>query len=409
MIAWIIGFSIIGSIVATALGGLVLLFPKAMRKVLVPNLVSYATGTLLGAAFRNFVAGAVTAGSGGVRPFAGIRDSEGRRTRLLGGTQRPRDRRKRRGRPRCAGKPPETCGNRITGEQCISVRGIPLPGSRPIPENNSMSARPRVHTVLALVASTLALAPALASAQAWTKQGEETLSVRLGALTSQFDTNARINGSGQDGSNVDLEGDLGLGGNKTTFELGSTLRFAPKHRIDFLYNENKRSGSTTTERDYSIGNELIPAGTKLSSSENLKIGFLGYRYSFFKTADTEIAAGLGFYGANIKFKFDANQPVISIDASTTLPLPVLSVSGDFYLTDRMKLTASANGLKVKFGDVDGRTYDMSFAGEYLLTNNFGIGAAIERFNIRADVTKSDYNGRAEITSNSGRVYLTARF
>jgi hypothetical protein len=272
-----------------------------------------------------------------------------------------------------------------------------------------MSARPRVHAVLALVASTLALAPALASAQAWTKQGEETLSIRLGALSSQFDTSARINGSGQDGSSVDLEGDLGLGGNKTTFELGSTLRFAPKHRIDFLYNENKRSGSTTTERDYSIGNELIPAGTKLSSSENLKIGFLGYRYSFFKTADTEIAAGLGFYGANIKFKFDANQPVISIDASTTLPLPVLTLSGDFYLTDRMKLTASANGLKVKIGDVDGRTYNLSFAGEYLLTNNLGIGAAIERFNIRADVTKSDYNGRAEITSNSGRVYLTARF
>jgi zinc and cadmium transporter len=55
MIAWIIGFSIIGSIVATALGGLVLLFPEGMRKVLVPNLVSYATGTLLGAAFLGMI------------------------------------------------------------------------------------------------------------------------------------------------------------------------------------------------------------------------------------------------------------------------------------------------------------------------------------------------------------------
>jgi zinc and cadmium transporter len=55
MLAWIIGFSILGSLVATALGGLVLLFPDAIRRRLVPCLVSYATGTLLGAAFLGMI------------------------------------------------------------------------------------------------------------------------------------------------------------------------------------------------------------------------------------------------------------------------------------------------------------------------------------------------------------------
>lgn len=49
--AWIIGFSLLGSIGAIALAGAYLIFPEKTRKSLVPHLISYATGTLLGAAF----------------------------------------------------------------------------------------------------------------------------------------------------------------------------------------------------------------------------------------------------------------------------------------------------------------------------------------------------------------------
>ena len=51
MLIWIIGFSLLGSIGAVGGAALMLLFPDSVRKTLVPCLVSYATGTLLGAAF----------------------------------------------------------------------------------------------------------------------------------------------------------------------------------------------------------------------------------------------------------------------------------------------------------------------------------------------------------------------
>jgi zinc and cadmium transporter len=51
MLPWVIGFSILGSIGAVAGAALFLLFPGQIRAVIVPNLISYATGTLLGAAF----------------------------------------------------------------------------------------------------------------------------------------------------------------------------------------------------------------------------------------------------------------------------------------------------------------------------------------------------------------------
>lgn len=55
MLLWIGGFSLLGSVGAVAGAALFLFFPEAIRKVLVPCLISYATGTLLGAAFLGMI------------------------------------------------------------------------------------------------------------------------------------------------------------------------------------------------------------------------------------------------------------------------------------------------------------------------------------------------------------------
>jgi zinc and cadmium transporter len=55
MLAWIIIFSLLGSVGAVMGAALVLVLPEKPRKFLVSNLVSYATGTLLGAVFLGLV------------------------------------------------------------------------------------------------------------------------------------------------------------------------------------------------------------------------------------------------------------------------------------------------------------------------------------------------------------------
>lgn len=55
LLALIAGFSLLGSVGAIALGGSFLLFPERTRGFLIPCLISYATGTLLGAAFLGLI------------------------------------------------------------------------------------------------------------------------------------------------------------------------------------------------------------------------------------------------------------------------------------------------------------------------------------------------------------------
>jgi zinc and cadmium transporter len=66
---WILGFAVLGSIGAIAAAATFLLLPKGIRDRLVPFLVSYATGALLGAALLGLLPEAV--GQGGLLPSLG--------------------------------------------------------------------------------------------------------------------------------------------------------------------------------------------------------------------------------------------------------------------------------------------------------------------------------------------------
>ena len=55
LFAWILVFSLLGSVGAAAGAGLLLVFPTAVRQALVPMLVGYATGVLLGAALLGMI------------------------------------------------------------------------------------------------------------------------------------------------------------------------------------------------------------------------------------------------------------------------------------------------------------------------------------------------------------------
>ncbi len=55
ILPYIIFFSILGSLGAIILASLLLLFPSKIWKVILPGLISYATGTLLGAAFLGLI------------------------------------------------------------------------------------------------------------------------------------------------------------------------------------------------------------------------------------------------------------------------------------------------------------------------------------------------------------------
>jgi hypothetical protein len=247
--------------------------------------------------------------------------------------------------------------------------------------------------------------------QNFIKPYDESVEIDLGGVLNQFDTSLRLDGQGTRGTDINLEGN-GLKKNLSSFEGALTWRFMSRHRLYVDYFTVSRSGSRTYTGDVSIGGNDYPAGATVSMKNKYDLASLDYKYSFVQTPEFEAAAVLGFYGG--KFTFDVNAvgnvgnagagTTYNNSVSTTLPLPLLGLSFDWYPDRRWKLSAQALGMQAKVGDVDGRVYNFGGAAEYMLTRNFGLGLRYVYTDIGVDVTKNDFNGHLGWRANTASLY-----
>jgi len=271
----------------------------------------------------------------------------------------------------------------------------------------------------ALVAGALPLLLAAAPAQAqgfmsnaFTPPGQETFSIDLGGVANRFDSHVRLNGQTTQGSDINLENN-DLDRNLSTFIVAATWRFLPNHRLDALYYGGKRSGSRTYEGNIDIGDQDFPVGATVGLDTKTEIFDLNYRWSFVHTPQVELAAVLGLYGGTFKYDFAAvgtvngTQRTYNKSVSTTIPLPVIGLSVDWYLDPRWRVSAMGAGIKADIGDVNGHAYVLSLSTDYMVWRNLGFGARYGYTDISADVSKSDFNGNLGVKLNG--VSLYARF
>ena len=247
--------------------------------------------------------------------------------------------------------------------------------------------------------------------QEFIEGGDETLTIDLGGILNQFDTSARFDGQGTRGTNINLEKN-GAPQSQSTFEASATLRFLSRNRIDAMYFQTTRSGSRTLDQTVTIGDKVISAGSNLSAEVKDQFLLADYRYSFVKTKEIEVAGLIGFYGSQYTFNLTGSTPnaqVINKSASTTVPLPVIGATLDWYINPRWKISGNLAGLKAKIGDVDGSIIVAGASAEFMLVRNFGIGLGYMYTDTNVDVTKNDFNGNLTWKLNSVRAYAQLKF
>lgn len=260
--------------------------------------------------------------------------------------------------------------------------------------------------VAACTAASAAASEALAG-------GEETIRVSVGGILTRFDSNVRVNGAVNDGSLIDLERD-GLDNKTENLVLSATWRPAARHRISGTYFGTKRSGSRVLESDVEIGDELVPAGSSLDVAAKERYLFADYAYSFVKTPEVEIAGVLGLYASRFSFDLSAEtaetEPrTVTNSSSTTVPLPLIGASIDWYAAPRLQLNASLTGLKAKIGDIDGSVWLLNAGVEYMVLRNVGVGLNFLHTGVNVAVTKPRFNGVIDWNSNNFMLFALVRF
>lgn len=135
-----------------------------------------------------------------------------------------------------------------------------------------------------------------------------------------------------------------------------------------------------------------------------------YRFSFVKMEQIELAALLGFYGADVKYNASATGVVsnttqtVSKSSSTTVPLPLIGLTLDWYVNPRWKISASVAGFSAHVGNVDGTALVAGASTEFMLGRNFGLGLAYMYTDLNANVDKSDFTGSLDLMTSSVSAY-----
>ena len=272
-------------------------------------------------------------------------------------------------------------------------------------------------TIAGFAVSILLSGPALAQdlmSRDFIKGGDEILTFNLGGILNQLDTTVRLDGQGLRGDDINLEHN-GLKKNLSSFEASGTWRFLSRNRVDLLYFQANRTGSHTTDRELDINGNVIPINFTLAAEAKSSFLFADYRYSFVKTPVVEVAGALGIYGGQFKYSLNASGSregqLVNIDttASTTVPLPVIGATVDWYIDPRWKISGEIAGIKAHIGSVDGSVVVAGAATEYMLTRHFGLGLAYMYSNLSVDVTKDSFNGHLGWKMNSLRAYAQLKF
>ena len=273
------------------------------------------------------------------------------------------------------------------------------------------------HALLGLAGFGLALAAQAAHAEvdpSYGGQGTDKFTLSAGWSFSNIDGSLGLNGTLQDGTPIDI-GSGGSGKNTSSFSATGNWRVAKRHRVSLLYFRTKRENSVTLGKDVIIDDVTIPAGASATTDLTSNYYFGTYRYSFIKKDNLELAGVLGLYGSKVSFNFSASKypgnptATYATSQSTSLPLPVVGGSFDWYISPRWSANTSLSGLKAKIGDIDGSIWVLTASTDYMLFHNFGIGLAYLHTNINVDVSKKTFNGNFDYKSNSFMAYGVVKF
>jgi hypothetical protein len=209
------------------------------------------------------------------------------------------------------------------------------------------------------------------------------------AAFEKFNTNMRVSGDAGLGSDLDLEDLLGLGESSTVARIDGRYAFNRRHWIEFSYFDINRDGERTIANDIIVGDVTIPAGT-VDTTFDTAIFKIAYRYNFVTDPRTVIGASFGFHVMSIDSSFKSPSFNVEEDYTVDAPVPLVGLHGAYALSEKWKLSASAEFLQFDIGDYRGLITDTRLTIDHDTFEHFGWGVGFNGFS--ADATLKGRDG-----------------
>ena len=207
--------------------------------------------------------------------------------------------------------------------------------------------------------------------------------VEVGVFGSFFNTNLRLNSENipGDGTEIDLEDDLGFDTRKFDFRAGGYVRLGRRHRIHYGYFNLSRSSNVVLDTAIVFGGEIFPVNAEVNADFRTQFAALGYSFSFLAREKVEVGVGLGLSAMFTKTGIAAVGSVgdtafVAAEERTSATFPVgsLGIDVNWAPLSRMIVRGRVGGLYVSVSTITASVGDANAGVEYFFTRGFGVGA-----------------------------------
>lgn len=237
----------------------------------------------------------------------------------------------------------------------------------------------------------------------------DSLHISLSGFYSRNATTAALGPSGGGtGVSVDFEETLDLSDREATPMLGVVWRATERWRMEVEYFELKRDATRRLSGDLEWGDETYTAGSDVDSTFNVSDTRISAGYSFFRTRDKELGAGVGLHISKLEASLGTTN-IATEGSDVTAPLPVINLYGAFALTDTWAIRLRTDWLSLTYGDYSGDIRDMSIDVNYQPWRHMGLGFGVRNLVMDLDVDANDWHGQARVNFQGPTAFVSASF
>lgn len=225
-----------------------------------------------------------------------------------------------------------------------------------------------------------------------------------GAATWVFlGSNARVDPEdGGEGSEIDLEDDLGL--DKSEFQGRLSVRWRPgrRHELEAGYQFIRRNNTRTLQDTIVFADTSFPAGFRAKTKFNSDNAFLTYRFAVMAKENSQLGLALGvgalFLGASIDGDGEIGPDSVHVKESFDQIAPIGSVGlyGRFRFADKWHVNADARAIGITIDRFDISVLEGGLSTQYFFSPKWGAELGWSYSGVEVEATSESGERSAKI-------------
>ena len=205
---------------------------------------------------------------------------------------------------------------------------------------------------------------------------------------------------------------------QTTGMLDLRWRYTENWSFQGNYWATSSDSRETLNEDFQspIGDEVFLKGSFIGSGIDTSIARLFWGRSFSSSPSTDWGVGLGLHVMEIDIFVEGQVSATGAgggvtefrreDATATAPLPNLGIWYMYSWSPKWVFTSRLDWLDITFEEFSGRMLDASVGVNYQMTDHFGVGLAVNAFDLDVEVDADEWKGNLGTSQYGPRLNLT---